>query len=65
MRYGNAVVVQSDDPRELLAHLATLGARVELAERIRSDGQATARRFAWPRIIDAMEVAWESAATRA
>jgi len=59
--YGNAVVIQTDDPRELGTHLDTLAARPELAERIRADGRATAKRFAWPRIIDALETAWEGA----
>ena len=60
--YGNSVVVQSDDPRELLTHLAALGSRPELGERIRADGRATAKRYVWPRIIDAMEASWEAAA---
>ena len=59
--YGNAVVVQSDDPRELGTHLDTLAARPDLAERIRADGRATAKRFAWPRILDALEATWETA----
>lgn len=61
--YGNSVVVQSDDPRELLTHLAALGARPELGERIRADGQTTAKRYVWPRMLDAMEASWEAAAT--
>ena len=61
--YGNAVVVQSDDPRELITHLAALGSRPELAARIRADGRATAKRYVWPRILDAVESAWEAAAT--
>ena len=60
--YGNAVVVQTDDPRELGAHLAYVRERSGLAERMRAEGQATAERFAWPRIIEAMEVTWEAAA---
>lgn len=60
--YGNAVVVQTDDPRELGAHLAYIGERPGLAERIRAEGQATAERFAWPRVIEALEVTWEAAA---
>ena len=59
--YGNSIVVQSDDPRELLTHLAALGSRPELGIRIRSDGQATAKRYVWPRIIDALEASWEAA----
>jgi glycosyltransferase involved in cell wall biosynthesis len=61
--YGNSVVVQSDDPRELMTHLEALGARPELGERIRADGQATAKRYVWPRMLDAMEASWEAAAT--
>ena len=60
--YGNAVVVQTDDPRELMTHLATLGARPELAERIRAEGRRTAERYIWPRILDGVEAAWEAAA---
>ena len=61
--YGNSIVVQSDDPRELLTHLAALGSRPDLGLRIRADGRATAKRYVWPRIIDAMEASWEAAAT--
>jgi glycosyltransferase involved in cell wall biosynthesis len=60
--YGNAVVVQTDDPRELEAHLAYVRERPVLAGRIREEGRATAVRFAWPRIIEALEVTWEAAA---
>ena len=61
--YGNSVVVQSDEPRELLTHLAALGSRPELGQRIRADGRATAKRYVWPRILDALEASWEAAAT--
>jgi glycosyltransferase involved in cell wall biosynthesis len=60
--YGNSVVVQSDDPRELLTHLAALRSRPELGKRIRADGRSTARRYVWPRMLDAMEASWEAAA---
>lgn len=59
--YGNAVVVQTDDPRELATHLGTVRADPELASRMRSEGRATARRFTWPKILDSYEVAWETA----
>src|SRR5207247_9103192 len=59
--FGNAVVMQSDDPRELLATHATLGARPEVIRSIRADGKATAKRFAWPRVLDGYEAAWETA----
>lgn len=59
--YGNSIVVQSDDPRELLTHLGTLGSRPDLGTRIRGDGRATAKRYVWSRILDAMEASWEAA----
>src|SRR2546428_7419758 len=58
---GNAVVMQSDDPRELLATHQSLRARPEIVRAIRSDGRATARRFVWPRVLDGYEAAWETA----
>ena len=63
--YGNSVVVQTDDPRELMTHLAALGSRPALGERIRADGQRTAARYVWPRILDGIEAAWEAAAALA
>ena len=59
--FGNAVVMQSDDPRELLATHATLRNRPEVVRTIRADGKATAKRFAWPRVLDGYEAAWETA----
>jgi glycosyltransferase involved in cell wall biosynthesis len=59
--FGNAVVMQSDDPRELLATHATLRMRPEVVRAIRADGKATAKRFVWPRVLDGYEAAWEMA----
>lgn len=59
--FGNAVVMQSDDPRELLATYAALRNRPEIIRAIRADGRATAKRFAWPRVLDGYEAAWETA----
>jgi glycosyltransferase involved in cell wall biosynthesis len=58
---GNAVVMQSEDPRELLATHQSLRARPEIVRAIRTDGRATAKRFVWPRILDGYEAAWETA----
>ena len=58
--FGNCVVMQSDDPRELLTAYQTLRTRPELAVAIRSDGRATAKRFVWSRILDGYEAAWET-----
>ena len=53
--------MQSDDPRELLTSQLMLRDRPELARSIRSDGKATAKRFAWPRILEGYESVWETA----
>ena len=58
---GNAVVMQSEDPRELLATYGALRSKPELVRAIRADGRATAKRFVWPRILDGYEAAWETA----
>jgi len=59
--FGNSVVVQSDDPRELMTTFGTLRADAKLAMSLRADGLVTAQRFAWPRILEAYEVLWETA----
>ena len=59
--FGNAVVMQSEDPRELLATHATLRNRPEVVRAIRADGKATAKRFAWPRVLEGYEAVWETA----
>ena len=60
--FGNAVVMQSEDPRELITAHETLRSRPELVTTLRSEGRATAKRFAWPRILEAYEALWETAA---
>jgi glycosyltransferase involved in cell wall biosynthesis len=59
--FGNSIVVQSDDPRELLTSYEMLRGRPELGRAIRTDGRATAKRFAWPRILEGYESVWETA----
>jgi glycosyltransferase involved in cell wall biosynthesis len=59
--FGNAVVMQSEDPRELLATHRSLETRPEIVRAIRADGRATAKRFVWPRVLDGYEAAWETA----
>ncbi len=56
--FGNAVVVQSDDPRELITAQRTLAARPELVRALRAEGRATAKRYAWPRVLEAYEALW-------
>jgi len=59
--FGNAVVVQSDDPRELMTAYRALKEKPELVRAMRVDGRATAKRFTWPRILEAYEVLWDTA----
>ncbi|MGH2450087.1 MAG: glycosyltransferase family 4 protein [Candidatus Limnocylindria bacterium] len=61
MPYGNAVVVQTDDPRELGAHLERLRAAPEMVKRLKAEGRATAKRFVWPRLLDGYEASWAAA----
>jgi glycosyltransferase involved in cell wall biosynthesis len=60
--FGNAIVMQSEDPRELMTAQQTLRSRPELATQLRVEGRLTAKRFAWPRVLDAYEALWETAA---
>ena len=50
-----------DDPRELLTSYLMLRERPELGRSIRTEGRATAKRFAWPRILEGYESVWETA----
>jgi len=58
--FSNAVVMQSDDPRELLTTHVTLRRRPEMVAAIRASGRATARRFEWPKVLDGYEAVWET-----
>jgi hypothetical protein len=48
----NALVLQTDTPEEFLAMLRRLKLRPDEARAIRREGRATARRFAWPEVVD-------------
>jgi len=48
-------------PRELLTSYLMLRDRPELGRSIRAEGRATAKRFAWPRILEGYESVWETA----
>lgn len=52
--HHNAIVLETDDPREIAHHVARLLDDPELSERLRKNGQQTAARFAWPHVIAAM-----------
>jgi glycosyltransferase involved in cell wall biosynthesis len=47
----NALVLETDDPLELVAGLELLEARPELALRLREGGLLTARNYTWNNVI--------------
>lgn len=49
--YLNSVVLDTDDPSEINIALAFLRTHPEVAARMRSDGQETARSFSWENVI--------------
>jgi glycosyltransferase involved in cell wall biosynthesis len=48
----NALVLETEDPVEFLDMYSRLRARPERAQAMRRAGRATARRFAWPEVVD-------------
>ncbi|MDE2570915.1 MAG: glycosyltransferase [bacterium] len=52
--FGNAVVVDTDDGRELATYLAALAADPRLAKRLRRNGRRTAERYSWPRVVEGL-----------
>jgi len=48
----NAVVLETEDPGELLGWLQRLRARPGEARSIRRAGRSTARLFAWPEVVE-------------
>jgi glycosyltransferase involved in cell wall biosynthesis len=47
----NAVVLQTEDPREFLGAMHRLQANPDEERALRRAGRATARRYAWPEIV--------------
>lgn len=54
--FDNAIVVETDDPREVAAATAHLRASPELAASLRHHGRETARDYAWARVIDYLKL---------
>jgi glycosyltransferase involved in cell wall biosynthesis len=50
--FWNAIVCDTDDPRELADYLKMLLSDVALSVRIRENALETARRYAWPAILE-------------
>lgn len=50
--FDNAIVCDTGDPRELAGSLEALLADAALANEMRARAESTAKRYAWPRILD-------------
>jgi glycosyltransferase involved in cell wall biosynthesis len=50
--YRNALVMETDDPREIVSELTLLKERPRLAAQIRKRGRTTAKEYVWEKIID-------------
>ncbi|MGH7764519.1 MAG: glycosyltransferase family 4 protein, partial [Candidatus Dormibacteraceae bacterium] len=60
--YRNAVVLETDDPIELVTQLNLLKSRPKLVASIRRRGRLTARAYAWEKVIDQLLLRVEFAA---
>ena len=52
--FVNAIVVDTDDGRELAAYLALVARDERLARRLRKMGRRTAKRYTWDHVVDAL-----------
>jgi glycosyltransferase involved in cell wall biosynthesis len=62
--YRNAVVLETDDPLEIVTELSMLKERPKLAAEMRKGGRATARDYAWEKVIEELIYRVEFAAAR-
>jgi len=62
--YRNALVLETDDPVELVTQLALLKQRPKLAAAIRRHGRTTARAYVWEKVIDQLLLRVEFAAAQ-
>ena len=62
--YRNALVLETDDPLEIVTELAVLKERPRVAAHIRRRGRITARDYLWERVIDQLLLRVEFAAER-
>ena len=62
--YRNAVVLETDDPIEIVTELSALRERPRLAASIRKRGRTTARDYLWEKVIDQMLLRVDFAAAR-
>ena len=62
--YRNAVVLETDDPLELVTEVSALKERPRLAAHIRKRGRVTARDYLWEKVIDQLLLRIDFAAER-
>jgi glycosyltransferase involved in cell wall biosynthesis len=62
--YRNAVVIETDDPIEIVTELAVLKERPRLAEHLRKRGRVTARDYLWENVIEQLLLRIDFAAER-
>ena len=62
--YRNALVLETDDPIELVTELTLLKDRPELAAAIRRRGRVTARQYTWEKVIEQLLLRIEFAAAQ-
>ena len=62
--FRNALVLETDDPIELVTQLTMLKDRPRLAEALRRRGRITARDFVWEKVIDQLLLRIEFAAAQ-
>ena len=62
--YLNAVVLETDDPLEIVTELTELKERPRLAEALRKRGRVTARDYLWEKVIDQLLLRIDFAAER-
>jgi glycosyltransferase involved in cell wall biosynthesis len=62
--YRNAIVLETEDPIEIVTELSVLKQRPNLVAGIRKRGRATARNYVWEKIIDQLLLRIDFAAAR-
>lgn len=62
--YRNAVVLETDDPIEIVTELSALKERPRLVDSIRKRGRTTARDYLWEKVIDQLLLRVDFAAAR-
>jgi len=62
--YRNAIVLETDDPLEIVSELSVLKQRPRLVAEMQKRGRATAREYVWEKVIEELMLRIEFAAAR-